>query len=120
MEVAHIDATLGRERSTSLAVRALLYRRVRLRCRLSKRGQCELKRAARPGIARGPYAAVMLLDNRPADRQPDAHAFRLRREEGVEQPVDIFRLDADAGILDRNEHLIGPVLARSYQQFVTA
>jgi hypothetical protein len=53
----------------------------------------------------------MLLDDRPADRQPHAHAVRLRREEGVEQPVDIFWLDSDAGILDRNEHLIGPVLA---------
>jgi hypothetical protein len=53
----------------------------------------------------------MLLDDRPADRQPHAHAVRLRREEGVEQPVDIFWLDSDAGILDRNEHLIGPALA---------
>src|SRR5216684_2133177 len=86
---------------------------VRLGCRLSVRRQCELKRAARPGIARRPYAAVMLLDNRPADRQSHAHAARLRREEGGEQPGDIFRRDPDAGILDRNKYLIGPVLARS-------
>src|ERR1700752_5531546 len=120
MKAAHIDAARGGERRQPLAGSALLYRRVRPRCRLSKRGQCELKRAARPGIARGPYAAVMLLDDRPADRQSDAQAVRLRREEGVEQPVDIFWLDTDAGILDRNKHLIGPVLARSNQKFATA
>jgi hypothetical protein len=27
----------------------------------------------------------VLCDNRSADRQPHAHAIRLRREEGVEQ-----------------------------------
>src|SRR6266852_4900656 len=32
----------------------------------------------------------------------------------------MFRLDSDAGILHRNEYLIGPVLARSYPQFATA
>jgi hypothetical protein len=62
----------------------------------------------------------MLLDNGAADRQPYAHAFRLGREEGIEHPLDIFRLDSDAGILYRNEYLVGPVLPRSYQQFATA
>ena len=62
----------------------------------------------------------MLLDNRPADRQPEAHAFRLRCEEGVEQLADRFRLDPDAGILDRNEYLVGPVHSRSYLQYATA
>ena len=62
----------------------------------------------------------MLLDNRPTDRQADAHAVRLCGEEGAEQPVDIFRLDSDTGILDRNEYLIGSLLVRAYPQFVTA
>ena len=62
----------------------------------------------------------MPLDNRPADRQPHAHAIRLRREEGVEQPANVFRLDSGAGIFHRNKYLIGPVLARSYPQFAMA
>ena len=90
-----------------------------LRCRFSIHRQCELKRAAGTEIASGPYAAAMLLDDRPADRQPHAHAIGLRRKEGVEQPADMFRRDSGAGILHRNEYLIGPVLARAYQQFAT-
>jgi hypothetical protein len=62
----------------------------------------------------------MLLDNRPADRQPHAHAIRLRREEGVEQAADMFRLDSGAAILHRDEYLIGPFLARSYPQLAMA
>src|SRR6266851_2641313 len=82
--------------------------------------QCEFKRAARPGIATGPYAAAVLFDDRSSDRQPHAHAIRLRREESVEHLVDIFQLDSGARILHRNEYLIGLVLARSYPQFATA
>jgi hypothetical protein len=62
----------------------------------------------------------MLLDNRPADRQADAHAVRLCREKGAEQLVNILRLDSGTGILDRNKYLIGPMLLRSYTQLVTA
>jgi len=59
----------------------------------------------------------MPLDNGSADRQPHADTVRLGREEGVEHPVDIFRLDSGAGILHRDAYLIGPVLERPYLQF---
>jgi hypothetical protein len=49
-----------------------------------------------------------------------AHALWLRCEEGVEQLGDMFRFDFGAGILHRNEYLIGPVLARSYAKFAMA
>lgn len=91
-----------------------------LRWRLPTRAQRKLKRAARPGIPSRPYVAAVLLDNRPADRKAYAHAVRLCREEGAEQPVHILRLDSGTGILDRNKYPIGPVLLRSYPQLVTA
>src|ERR1700726_2701716 len=81
--------------------------------------QGELKRGTVGYVCRGPQPSTMCFDDRSADRQPHAHAIRLRREEGVEQPADMFRLDSDTGILHRDQYLIGPVLARSYAQFAT-
>ena len=114
----HTGATSQRKSPKAclcFAIAGFELRHWRLRCRLSKRGQRKLKRAAYAGIASGPYAAAMLPDNRSTDRQADTHAVRLCCEEGGEQLIDILRLDAGAGILDRNEYLIGPVLARPYQ-----
>src|SRR6266403_352081 len=91
---------------------------VRLGCRLSVRWQCELKRAACPGIARRPYAAVMLLDNRPADRQSHAHAARLRCEEGVEQPADIDRRKRRAEIAPQRYAMSSDLPAHQHDDFV--
>jgi len=38
----------------------------------------------------------MGLDDRPADRQPDAHAVGLRREEGVEDAIGSGRIQPHA------------------------
>jgi hypothetical protein len=62
----------------------------------------------------------MLLDDRPADREPHTHAIRLRREECVEQSAHILRFDPDPGILYRDEYLIVAVLTRSYLQIAAA
>jgi hypothetical protein len=40
----------------------------------------------------------MSLDDRAADKQPDAHAAALRGVEGIEQRVEAFRREADARI----------------------
>ena len=47
-----------------------------------------------------PDAAAMRFDDRPADRQADAHAVRLGRDERLEQLRRDRRRDAGAGILD--------------------
>ena len=73
------------------------------------REQRKLKCAAHSGIRSPPYLAAVLLDNRTADRQADAQAVRLCREEGAEQPVQILRLDSGAGVLDRNKYVIRSV-----------
>ena len=36
----------------------------------------------------------MCLDDRPADRQPQPHAVRLGRVKGLEQPIEIRRMNA--------------------------
>src|SRR5262249_11314260 len=90
----------------------------KLRRRRPGRRQCKLKRAARLGIPGRPYPAAVLLYNGPADRQTDPHSARLGREERGEQLVHFVRLDSDAGVLDRDEYLTGPILTRPYAQLM--
>src|SRR5258708_765617 len=53
----------------------------------------------------------MGVDDRPADRQPHAHAVGLHREEGVEEAVHDFRSEVRTRILDRMSKSPGPLFA---------
>src|SRR5207244_2157638 len=52
----------------------------------------------------------MRFDDRPADREPHAHAAGLRGEEGAEELIHRVRIDADAGVLHGHHHLFARVL----------
>ena len=54
------------------------------------------------GLVRGnPYAAVVCLDNRVANRQAHSHPVRFLGEERVEYPVDVVRTDSCSGVRHR-------------------
>src|SRR5215831_14096504 len=52
-----------------------------------------------------PQSPAVRLDNPAADRQPQAQALRLGRIEGLEQPVEVLRIDPRARIAYRNQDL---------------
>ena len=43
---------------------------------------------------------MMSLNDRAADREPDTHTAAFGGIEGLEQPLEILKIDADAGILN--------------------
>src|SRR6516164_6846872 len=47
---------------------------------------------------------AMRLDDRAADRQPHAHPVGLGRIEGLEQAVEVRRVEPRAGVLYLDEH----------------
>src|SRR5262245_6397610 len=51
---------------------------------LSNQGQGKLKGCAGPSVRAAPDASPVRFDDRPADRQSGAYAFRLSRKEGLE------------------------------------
>jgi len=59
------------------------------------------QRGAGSVIRLGPQAALVSLDDRPADRQADTHAVDLGREERVEQLVHAVAVEAHAGVPHR-------------------
>ena len=58
----------------------------------------ELHDSATGHIRGRPQPAAVRLDNPAADRQPQAQPVRLGRIEGVEQPVELLRVQARPGI----------------------
>jgi len=54
---------------------------------------------------------AMRLDDRAADRQPHAHPVGLGRIEGLEQAVEVRRVEPRAGVLYLDEHIIRTTLA---------
>ena len=48
----------------------------------------------------------MSLDDRAADRQPNTHTAAFGGIEGFEQPLEILRIDTDAGILHAETNMI--------------
>src|SRR5690349_17124324 len=66
----------------------------------------EPERDARPVVRDGPQTAAMALDDRPADRQADAHAVALRRVKRVEQLVHVLPLEPDASVPHAQADLI--------------
>src|SRR5580704_824608 len=62
-------------------------------------GQDKLKDGALGLVWGNPYAALMCLDNRTANRQ--AHTLGLRGEERVKYPVDVRRVDSNSGVRHR-------------------
>src|SRR5262245_8827896 len=67
----------------------------------------ERKGGAGPRVALRPEAPLMTLDERAADKQPDAHAADLGRVEGIEQRIEALRGEADAGVAHHQTHAIG-------------
>jgi hypothetical protein len=54
-------------------------------------------------IWRGPQPTAVCIDDRTAYRQSQAHAFALRREQGIEDAVDVRWIESCAGVLYRNQ-----------------
>src|ERR1700733_1140864 len=65
-------------------------------------GQCETESCAARGIVRGPQAAAMRLDDRPADAQPHARAVSLGGKERTKNLVRLLMWKPLASIADRN------------------
>jgi hypothetical protein len=49
----------------------------------------------------------MRLYNRAANRQAHPHASRLRRVEGIEDPIDVFTVNSGTGIRNGDQNPIG-------------
>ena len=59
------------------------------------------------GLAgRRPQAAAVGLDDGSADEEAHTHPVRLRREECIEDPAPIFRIDPRSCVLQRDQHLM--------------
>jgi len=76
----------------------------------------ELKDAPLRRVWRGPKAAAMGFDNRAADREPHAHSFGLRCEEGIENAVHFRCIEPHARIRDRDQHIAGLIPLGAYPQ----
>jgi hypothetical protein len=61
-------------------------------------GQDKLEYCASRYILGNPQSSVVGLDYRAADRKAHSHAVRFRREQWVEDPIDILRGDAPAAV----------------------
>jgi hypothetical protein len=70
-------------------------------------GQGELHGDARPDVRGGPQPPPVRLDDRTADREAHAHACGLGRIKRLEEPRQTLRVQADAGVLDGDEHVAG-------------
>lgn len=72
-----------------------------------RNGECERDALACVGTNRN--ATTVRFDDRSTDREPHADAVNFRRKEGIEQLVDIIRINTATAILHR--HLDSSVLA---------
>src|SRR6266404_4806906 len=63
-----------------------------------------MERGAVVRVRRGPQPTPVAVYDRAADRQSHAKAARLRRVEGLEQARGRGLAEADAGILDGDDH----------------
>jgi len=68
--------------------------------------QGELKDGTPGYVCRGPHTAAMRLDDRPADRQPHAHAIGFRRKKSVEDSVDVLRIDPCSCVSHRDQQIV--------------
>jgi hypothetical protein len=59
---------------------------------------------------------AMGFDDRPADRETHAHTPRLGREQRLEYPVEIRRIDAASGVFDDDKNHTGRAFRRSQAQ----
>jgi hypothetical protein len=83
---------------------------------LANRRQTKLESGTVPGIAGCPQLSCVIFDDRAADQQ--SHAVGLRREERLEQPICIGRIDARAAVLHR-DHRMFIVIPMGLDQQVT-
>src|SRR5919106_3826164 len=93
--------TPGRQSRTAAAGLAATRERTqvsRRSCRLKRNGKRE--GGAWSIIGLGPKTTLMSLDDRAADKQPDAHTTALRGVEGIEQRVPALRRGAHARIAE--------------------
>jgi hypothetical protein len=51
-------------------------------------------------------APAMTFYDRPADRQPHAHAMGFRRKERIEDAIDVLRFDPGSGVFYRDQQMI--------------
>jgi hypothetical protein len=72
----------------------------------SRGGQIELKDSAPSGIRRRPQAAPVRLDDRPTDRQSNAHTTGLSRVECVEHVLESGWRQSRTRISHGNEHAV--------------
>src|SRR5262249_48032133 len=70
-------------------------------------------RRATVRIGSRPHSAAVILNDRTRDAQPDSHTAWLSGEEGLKQPRHAFRLDALAGIANRDLHTAALGLTRA-------
>ncbi len=68
-------------------------------------------------VRRHPQPAVMGFDNRTAYLKTQAHTALFGREEGLENAVDVRRVEPFARILDRNQHTAALVAFACDPQF---
>src|SRR5215471_848841 len=78
-------------------------------------GQVELKYSAARLVRSRPQLAPMSMDDGAADRQPHACSTGFRGIEGVEDPIEVRRIDAGPGVAQGHEDT-GPVLLAADQQ----
>src|SRR5262249_23927857 len=63
-----------------------------------------------------PKSTRMSLDDRTANRQSHSHPICFRCEEGLEDSVDVFWIDARSGVFDRHKYVAGGLeFRRDYQ-----
>ena len=81
----------------------------------SASGQGELKYGAARFVRFRPQLAPMGVDDGPADRQPHARSAGLRGVEGVEDPLEMRRIDARPGIAHSHEDACLVLLGADHQ-----
>ena len=80
------------------------------------RGQGEPKFCATGFVRLCPQPAPMGIDDGPADRQPHAHAAGFGGVEGLENTIEMFRIDPWPGIAHRHEDAVRLVRFGADQQ----
>src|SRR5215831_9780301 len=100
------------------ASRGLLRRHI-LRAAGTTRNR-ERERGSWPVIRLGPKSALMSLDDRAADRQPDPHTAGFGRVKGFEQPLKALRSDTATSILHAQTHATVFFSLASNEQFAGA
>src|SRR5258708_8130026 len=96
--------------------RSILVSRVKRLHEPLRAGQCELKCSASRLICVCPQPAAVGFNDGPADRQPHSHSAGLRGVEGIENALDMSRINARPRIAHRDENPICPAFVSTDPQ----